>query len=138
MTAPPPQRVAVNPVHPDLETDLARARTLANWLDTKFEIAGVMFGYDTLIGLLPVAGDAFTAAAGCYPVYLARKHGCGKWVMAKMLANLGIDFFGGLIPGVELVVDTAFKANVRNLRAFEKAVGREQTPLGRFRKSPKR
>lgn len=133
MTTPTTQRVDVKAVHPDLESDLARARTLANWLDTKFELAGVKFGYDTLIGLLPVAGDAFTAAAGCYPVYLARKHRCGKWVMTKMLANLGVDFVGGLIPGVELIVDTAFKANVRNLRLFEKAVGREQPRLVRNR-----
>ena len=120
----------MKPVHPDLEGDLARARTLANWLDTKFEVAGVKFGYDTIIGfLLPGAGDVGMTLVGLYPLYLARKHGCGKWAITKMLGNLGIDFVGGLIPGVDLIVDTAYKANVRNLRAFEKAVGREMTPL---------
>ena len=52
---------------PDLETDLERARTLANWLDAKFSFMGVRFGMDAIVGLIPVVGDTLTAVASAYP-----------------------------------------------------------------------
>ena len=41
----------------NLETDLARARWLANWLDTRFSFMGFRFGLEGLLGLIPLAGD---------------------------------------------------------------------------------
>jgi len=49
-----------NALHGDLATDLERVRKLARWMDTKFSVAGVRFGMDGVIGLIPVVGDTAT------------------------------------------------------------------------------
>src|SRR4051812_44146516 len=105
----------------DLATDLQRARMLANLLDAEFEFAGVKFGLDPIIGLVPVVGDTISLIAGLYPLYLARKHNLGKSVELRMAANLAIDYFGGLIPIVGDAFDVAFKANLMNVDLLEKA-----------------
>lgn len=106
----------------DLRADLERARMLARLLDSEFEFAGVKFGLDAIIGLLPVIGDTITTLAGTYPLFVARKHKLGRAVEAKMIANLAIDYVGGLIPVVGDVFDVAFKANLKNLELLERAV----------------
>lgn len=115
-TAPSPSPMA------DVELDLTRVRRLAHWLDSRFTLPGtsIRFGFDTLLGLLPVVGDTATAAVGLFPVVTAVKLGVRKRVVAHMLFNLGADWAIGLVPGVDLVLDTAFKANLRNARLLEK------------------
>jgi hypothetical protein len=105
-----------------LEVDLQRARILAKLLDSQFNVAGVRFGLEGLLGVIPVAGDAIGAALGLYPVWLARKHKLGKAVTAKMAANLAVELAGGAIPWIGDLFDVAFKANLRNLKLLEKAV----------------
>lgn len=111
-----------------LRRDLARADHLADLLDDRFEIAGIKFGLDFLIGLLPVAGDAATTAVGLYPVFLAYKHKLGGLLVGRMLWNLLLDFLVGLIPLLGDVGDLAFKANRRNYELFKKAADKR---LGR-------
>jgi hypothetical protein len=108
----------------DLEADLQHARTLARLLDSEFEVAGIRFGLDAIAGLVPVIGDTLSLFAGMYPLYLARKHKLGKAVELKMLANLTIDYVGGLIPVAGDVFDVAFKANLKNLALLEKAAAK--------------
>ena len=117
-----PTRVDVRPVRSDLDADVARLEKFTSLLDAQFKIAGVEFGYDALIGLLPVAGDAITSALALYPVYLAAKHKLGKWTQLRMLGNVGLDFLLGFTPLLGDVADVAFKANRRNLKIFRKAV----------------
>lgn len=121
------QTVTVNPfapriqAAPDLETDLRRARILANWLDTKFEIAGFRFGLDGIVGLIPVVGDTLGVVAGLYPLYVARRHNLGRRVRVQMGLNLLIDWLAGLVPIVGDASDVWFKANIRNLALLERA-----------------
>lgn len=106
----------------DLRADLERARMMAKLLDSEFEFAGIRFGLDAIIGLLPVIGDTISTLAGTYPLYVARKHKLGRAVEVKMIANLAIDYVGGLIPIVGDVFDVAFKANLKNLDLLERAI----------------
>src|SRR5690348_15931767 len=106
-----------------LDRDLKRARVLAKLLDTQFRVAGVRFGVEGLLGLLPVAGDTVGVVLGLYPLYLAQRHGLGKKVQARMALNLAVEWVGGLTPVVGDMFDVAFKANVRNVKLFEEAVG---------------
>ena len=130
--APGPTRVNVRPVHSDLEADLARLEKFTSLLDAQFNVGGIEFGYDALIGLVPGAGDLVTAALALYPVYLAKKHDLGKWAMARMLGNVGLDFLLGLTPVLGDVADVAFKANRRNTAIFRKAVEKRRgRPAGR-------
>jgi len=107
---------------PDLETDLARARWLANWLDAKFQVAGIRFGLDGIVGLVPVIGDTLGVLAGLYPIYVARRHHLGRRVRAQMATNLLIEWLIGITPVVGDAADVWFKANLRNLKLLERAV----------------
>ena len=111
-----------------LEADLLRARKIADLLDTKFEVAGVRFGLEAVLGLVPVVGDTIGALAGTYPIWIANRHKLGKGVQAKMAANLAVEWAGGLLPWVGDFFDVAYKANIRNYKLLEKAAaqGRRQ------------
>ena len=115
---------------PDLQADLRRARKIADWLDTKFNVAGVRFGLEALLGLVPVVGDTVGALAGMYPIYVANRHRLGKAVQARMALNLAIEFGAGAIPWLGDAIDVAFKANIRNVRLLESAAARRSQFAG--------
>jgi len=105
-----------------VQADLHRARRLADLLDAEFQIAGVRFGFDALVGLVPGIGDAVGFLAGLYPIHLVRKHRLGRRVEQRMIANLMIDSIGGMIPIVGDLFDVTFKANLKNLALLERAI----------------
>jgi hypothetical protein len=106
---------------PRQQRSLRRVRKFAELMDARFAVPGtsIRFGYDTIIGLLPVVGDAASAALAFLPVLEAFRLGVRRVVLAKMLSNIGVDFLVGLVPGLDLVLDTAFKASLRNARLLE-------------------
>jgi hypothetical protein len=114
-------RVAALLTADDLAKDLERARALANWLDAKFEVGGVRFGLQGIVGLLPIGGDAITTLAGFYPLLVAYRHKLGGDVMTKLIANLAVQFVMGLLPWIGDYADVWFKANLRNLAVLERA-----------------
>jgi len=105
----------------DLEADIARVEVLAKLMDSQFEVAGVKFGADAIVGLVPVLGDAISFGIGLYPVMIARKHGLGRVVIARMIMNLGIDFAAGAVPVVGDAIDLIHKANLKNLALLKAA-----------------
>lgn len=109
-----------------LDTDLRRARQIATLLDAQFEVAGVKFGLEAFLGLVPVVGDTVGALAGLYPLWIANRHKLGKAVQAKMAANLAIEWTGGLLPGVGDFFDVAYKANLRNVKLLEAEVAKRR------------
>jgi hypothetical protein len=113
---------------PDLHADLRRARWLANWLDAKFQIAGIRFGLDGIVGLVPAVGDTLGLLAGLYPLYIARRHRLGKSIQARMAANLLLEWAVGMIPFLGDAFDIAFKANLRNVRLLENVIARQPAP----------
>jgi hypothetical protein len=124
---PPLERVrsAINDtLHADLASDVERVRQLANWLDARFSVAGVRFGLDGLVGLIPAVGDTIMALVALYPLSVARRHRLGKWVQAKIVGNIALDWLVGLVPVVGDLFDVGFKSNLRNLRVIERAAER--------------
>lgn len=97
---------------------IARLRLIARLMDNAIEIpgTGIRFGLDSLIGLIPGAGDAVTAGVSLYIVYEAAKLGATRGQLAMMLGNIAIDTLVGTIPVLGDLFDLTFKANVRNLR----------------------
>jgi len=110
----------------ELERDIERVRMFARAMDAQFEIAGIKFGWDSIIGLVPVAGDIATALFGLYPILIARKHNLSRVTRMRMAANFALDLAVGAIPLAGDVFDVAFKANLKNLALLEKAAAKAQ------------
>ena len=107
---------------PDAQRDLENVDRLAKLMDTEFEFAGIRFGLDANIGLIPVLGDSIAALIGLYPLYVAQQHKLSLGVRARMLLNLIFDWLIGLIPFIGDLFDVGFKANIRNAKILRKAL----------------
>lgn len=107
------------------ETRLRRARSVADLLDSAFElpIVGTRIGLDGLLGLLPVVGDSATAVCSFYILYEAARAGVPRSTLVKMLLNVAVDAGIGSVPVVGDVFDVFWKSNRRNVRLFERHVG---------------
>jgi len=105
-------------IDPDTAT-MRRRRllALAQLMDNAFEIPGLKLriGLDSIIGLIPAAGDAIGAAVSLYIVWEAAKLGATKKQLGIMVGNIALDTLVGSVPGLGDVFDIAFKANMRNL-----------------------
>lgn len=110
------------------EAELARVkrlRKLAFLLDSQFRIPGtkIRFGLDSILGLLPGAGDTVTAMMAAYIVFEAWRIGIPKQIIGRMLGNLLIDWVIGSVPVIGDIFDVGFKANERNIRLIEEELG---------------
>jgi len=112
---------------PDAQRDIENVERLAKLLDTEFEFAGVRFGLDAIIGLIPVLGDSIAALIGLYPLYVAQQHKLSLLVRARMLLNLVFDWLIGLVPFLGDIFDVAFKANIRNAKILRNALEKRQS-----------
>jgi hypothetical protein len=81
-----------------------------------------------MLGMIPVIGDAIPVLIGSYLIHVARKHKLGKWLEARMAANLLLDWAVGSIPIAGDAFDVAFKANLKNLSLLEKAIENRTPP----------
>jgi len=137
MTAPPPTEATHAETPSPSRTLRPWVPKLASLMDTRFRIPGlgIRFGLDPVIGLLPVAGDTITMLIGLAMVSEARRLGLGKRVMGRMVGNLALDWVLGLVPGLDLILDTAFKAHVRNARILAEASERQGSPPSADRSS---
>ena len=112
--APEPY-ATVEPV-PGAFAALDRLKKLEMLLDRQFSIAGIRFGIDSLIGLVPVLGDLISGALGLYIINEAKRLGVGKFTLSRMYANWGVDVSVGALPIVGDLFDVAFKSNTKNVR----------------------
>jgi len=107
--------------------DAARRRlvTLTRLMDGLFEIPilGRRAGLDALLGLVPVAGDLVSAGIGLYLVFEARELGASRWLQARMIGNLLLDFAVGAVPVLGDFFDVLYRAHYRNLRMLQRELG---------------
>jgi len=130
--------VRLNSPH-DLHATLQRLRRLVRVMDGAVSLPGTRFrfGLDPVLGLIPGAGDAFSALISFYMIHQARRLGVGRQVLAAMVANVAADALLGSVPVLGDLFDFAFKANTRNLVLLEKhlaglASGRDVAPPRAF------
>lgn len=99
------------------ELALARLETLATLMDAAFEIpgTGIRMGLDGLLGLVPVAGDVLSSLVSSYVVWEARRLGAPRWLVARMMWNVGVDTVVGSVPVVGDAFDVLFRANRKNV-----------------------
>lgn len=105
----------------DTAARLAHLRKLAWLIDGAFTLPGTRFrfGLNSVIGLLPVGGDAALGALSMYIVWRAWQLGLPRARLAQMLGNVAIEVAGGAVPLLGDLFDVAFKANLRNIAIIE-------------------
>ncbi|MCZ8531035.1 DUF4112 domain-containing protein [Alteromonas sp. PRIM-21] len=101
---------------------LLKAQKLANLLDTavKLPFFPIKIGLDSIVGLIPGAGDAIMLFVSLRIVWLGKSLGMPKALVAQMVKNSAIDFGLGFIPFVGDIVDVFYKANQKNVRIMER------------------
>ncbi len=110
---------------PDAQSRLTRLRRLAWLIDGAFAFPGTTFrfGLNSIVGLLPVGGDAVLGCISLYIVYEASQLGVPRAQLARMLANVALEVVGGSVPILGDLFDMALKANLRNLAIIERHMG---------------
>ena len=110
----------------DTAAKLRRLRRLAWLIDGAFRLPGTRFrfGLNSVIGLLPVGGDAVLGALSLYVVYEAAQMGVPRAKLARMVANVVAETVGGSVPILGDLFDMALKANLRNIAIIEEHFGR--------------
>ena len=105
----------------DAQRRLAWLRRAAWLLDGAARVPGTRFrfGLNSVIGLVPGGGDSALAILSLVIVWQAQHLGAPPALVRKMLANVAIEFGGGLVPIVGDLFDMGFKANLRNLALLE-------------------
>ena len=99
---------------------------LANAMDSavRLPIVGGV-GLDSLLGLVPVAGDLTSAAVSISLIARSVRYGVPQEIVTKMLANVLVDLLLGAVPVVGDLADMWFKANVRNVAMLKEYLGDE-------------
>ncbi|KAG2178568.1 hypothetical protein INT44_001721 [Umbelopsis vinacea] len=105
---------------------LKKVHTVANWLDNAVPFSPIPIGLDTIAGFIPVLGDFAGMFAALYQVYLSCLFGIPLWLLGRMLINIIIDTFIGLIPIGGRVADTFYKANLWNYESLEDWIVHEE------------
>lgn len=95
---------------------LERVRKIAGMMDDSFSVpfTRIRFGWDSLIGLVPVVGDATTSIAGLWLIVEAFRLRASWGVLLRMLFNFFLDSTIGLIPIFGDFFDVYWKSNRRN------------------------
>jgi uncharacterized protein DUF4112 len=103
-----------------------RLRRLAVLLDDSIPIPGTGYriGVESILGLIPGAGDLAGGAFSLYILLQAARMGIPRSLLARMGWNLVVDVVGGAVPLLGDIFDAGFKANMRNLALLERHVNR--------------
>jgi hypothetical protein len=105
----------------DTGSRIKRVQVLAKLLDNSISIPGTRwkFGFDAIIGLVPVIGDFMGAILSGYIVLEAARSEIPQVTLVRMLVNVGIDALLGAVPGIGDVFDAVWKANIKNVALLE-------------------
>ena len=101
---------------------LLKAQKLANLLATaiKLPFIPIRIGLDSIVGLIPGAGDALMLLISLRIVWLGKSLGMPKALVAQMVKNSAIDFGLGFVPFIGDLIDVFYKANQKNVRLMER------------------
>ncbi|OYW56366.1 MAG: hypothetical protein B7Y80_07135 [Hyphomicrobium sp. 32-62-53] len=118
------------PVHPEYARLLDEIDRLAENLDRRFRIplTNVRFGWDPIIGFVPIAGDLVTAMLAIKIILAARRLGADKALIRRMAANSATDIAIGLVPIIGTIFDIFYRANVRNVETLKDEIRRRRNP----------
>ncbi|HEX2141752.1 MAG TPA: DUF4112 domain-containing protein [Candidatus Limnocylindria bacterium] len=100
----------------------ADVELLAWLLDNSILIPGTRWrvGLDALVGLVPGVGDVVSGLFGLMVVGRAAQLGLPRVVLARMLANVALDFAFGSVPLAGDAFDAWYKAHARNVNLIRR------------------
>ena len=81
---------------------------------------GIRLGLDSIVGLVPGAGDLVSSLMSGYIVLASARMGVPAPVVARMILNLGVDTLVGSVPLIGDLFDVGFKANIRNAALLDR------------------
>ena len=104
-------------------------------MDNAIQIPGTRwrFGFDAIVGLIPVAGDLIGGLLSGYIILEAARAEVPTLTLARMLANVGIDTLVGSVPALGDLFDAAWKANIKNVELLERHIAVTAAPSGQSR-----
>lgn len=103
-----------------MEKHIKAAEFFANFMDNRFELFGVRFGFTLILDLIPELGDIIAALLSLYIVWIALQMELPAIRIFQMLFNIGINLILGLIPIVGEVTYILRKANIKNVKILKK------------------
>ena len=108
----------------------ARLRSLKQLLDEAYRVPGtnIRFGWDAIVGLVPGAGDIVTALFACATIVEAHHMRVPRIVQLRMVVNVLIDIFVGIVPLFGDVADVFWKSTTRNMALLDRHVARPGPP----------
>ncbi len=115
---------------------LERVEKLATGMDAAFNIPGtsIPIGWDTIIGLVPVAGDTVSLGIAGYIASHGTVLGAKKRHFLAMGGNVFVDWLIGLVPALGDILDIGWRGNLRNAallrRVAEERWARERAEAG--------
>jgi hypothetical protein len=98
-----------------MKNRLTLATTLAYTLDNFIGIGKYRFGLSAVLDLIPGVGDIIDTCLSLYIVLIAVEMKVPKIVVARMIGNISINLFVGLIPIVGDTVYLLRKVNMKNV-----------------------
>ena len=114
------QTSALDALPPNKRAAVERLDRIATLLDSQFSVAGIRFGIDPILSVVPGAGSLVGAVLSGYLILEAARTGARKRDLAKMGVNVGVETVLGAIPLLGPVFDLVFKANKRNVRILRR------------------
>jgi hypothetical protein len=113
----------------DQRSIVQRTRYMARFLDNSVGVPGTRyrFGADTVLGIVPVIGDALTGLLSLYIVFEAIRAGVPRRTIAQMCLNIVLDVTVGSIPLIGTLFDAVWKANERNVSLLERRLSGSNT-----------
>lgn len=88
-------------------------------MDNKFEIFGIKFGLDFLLGLIPFYGNITTTFVSLFTIAYSAFYGVSIVVLIRMLLNISVDLVLTAIPILGNFADIFWKANAKNYQLLE-------------------
>lgn len=100
---------------------LHHLRQISNLWDRAIGIPGTKWriGLESLLGVLPIGGDAIGVVLSGYILWHAVQFNLPKSVLIRMVFNVAVDGIVGSVPFLGDLFDTTWKANTKNVNLLE-------------------
>lgn len=116
---------------------LHHLRQISDLWDRAIGIPGTKWrvGLESLLGLLPIGGDAVGLLLSSYILWHAIQFNLPKSLFLRMVFNVLLDAIAGSVPILGDIFDTTWKANTKNVNLLESYL---QLPASQLQKADRR